>query len=165
MKLPVPKCKPTSGIHPSPTPILNRLIHLPDLQHHPQVIPSVSSIPPPNIHMTMSIPRSPPSLRLRQTQLHPQCISLSLHHLLHSPRLGSLLLSTIRTITVDPPGIVLLEFGAPFVAAEWVCAGDEAFFVFAAFGVWDVFGPAAAGAFVVVEPAHYVSGWIRILGL
>lgn len=107
----------------------------------------------PHIHMTMSILQTP--LRLRQSQLSSQSISLGLYQIPHSSRLLSFLLGTIRTITVHPARIVLFEFRSPPITAERVCFRDEARFMVAAFGVGGVFGPAAAGAFVVVEPAHY----------
>ena len=88
--------------------------------------------------------------RLRQPQLHPQSISLGLDQLLHGLRLLGFLLGTIRTITIDPPGIFVLELRSPAVASQRVGVGDKACFVFTAFDVGSVFSPAAAGAFVVM---------------
>lgn len=64
--------------------------------------------------MTMSIPLCLPSLassNRRQSQLDPQRISFRFHHPLHSQGPFSLLSRAIRTISGDPVGLILVEFG------------------------------------------------------
>lgn len=92
--------------------------------------------------------------RLRKSQLHPQSISLSLYQVLHGPRLLGFLVSAVWAITVEPPGISLVEIRSRTIASQGVYFGNEAGFEVAAFLVGNVLCPAAAGAEIVIEPAH-----------